>query len=140
MKKASEEIQTKTQDSVKITWYFSGAAGDEPEVAKKLKQGEIDCAALTGNGISYVIPFMRLLELPFLFRSYDEVSYIKDEMQKLFAKISADYNVKFISFADLGFVYIFSKQPISNIDDIKGKTLWVWKNDFRHKGHKLTSF
>ena len=130
MKKASEEIEKRTQGAIKVKWYFSGVLGDEPEMAKKLKQGKLDCAALTGNGISYVIPFMRLLELPFLLRAYDEVSFIKREVAKFFIKIATDYNIKFISLADLGFVYIFSKFPISKLDDVGGKTVWVWKDDY----------
>ena len=130
MKRASEEIQKKTQGAIRVTWYFSGVLGDEPEVAKKLKQGKIDCAGLTGNGISYVIPFMRLLELPFLLRNYEEVAFIKKEVAKFFTKIAADYNIKFISLADLGFIYIFSKIPINKLDDVKGRTVWIWKDDY----------
>ncbi len=130
VKKASAEIQEKTGGSVRTEWYFSSIAGDEPEVAKRVKEGKLDCAGLTGNGISYLVPPMRVLELPFLLKNLKEVDFIKQRVNKLFQNIAEDYGMKFIWMSDFGFVYIFSKVPIKKLDDIKGKTVWVWKGDY----------
>ncbi|MFZ8803794.1 MAG: TRAP transporter substrate-binding protein DctP [Candidatus Calescibacterium sp.] len=130
VRKASQEIQEKTGGLVKMEWYFSSIAGDEPDIAKKLKEGKLDCAGLTGNGISYLVPPIRILELPFFLKNVKEVDFIKQRSMKLFQNIANDYNVKLIWISDLGFVYIFSKQPLKKLDDIKGKTVWVWKGDY----------
>ncbi len=128
VKESSDEIEKKI--GVKVIWYLGGMLGDEPEIAKKVKNGNLDCAGLTGNGLSYLIPAIRVLELPFMFREYKEVDFIKEEASRLFRKIGDDYNVKFIWLSDLGPVYIFSNFPIRKIDDVNGKVVWVWKGDY----------
>jgi TRAP-type C4-dicarboxylate transport system substrate-binding protein len=130
VEKASKEISDATGGEVRFEWYTGGAAGDEPELAKKVKEGKLDCAGLTGNGISYLIPPLRILELPFLLKNYAEVDYIKKRMEKFFINIARDYNMKFLWVADLGFVYIFSNFPINKLDDVRGKRVWVWKGDY----------
>jgi len=130
VKKASLEIQEKTGGAVKTEWYFSSIAGDEPEIAKKIREGKLDCAGLTGNGLSYLIPPMRVLELPFLLRNVKEVDFIKQRVSKLFQNIADDYNMRFIWLSDLGFVYIFSKVPLRKLDELRGKSIWVWKGDY----------
>jgi TRAP-type C4-dicarboxylate transport system substrate-binding protein len=130
VKKASAEIQEKTGGLVRTEWYFSSIAGDEPDLAKKLKEGKLDCAGLTGNGISYLVPPVRVLELPFLLKNHKEVDFIKQRVNKLFQNIANDYNMRFVWLSDFGFVHIFSKVPLKKLDDIKGKTVWVWKGDY----------
>lgn len=128
----AKEVSTELEQRVglKISWYFSGSAGDEPEIAKKLKEGKLDCVAVTGNGMTYLIPPMRVLELPMLFKSLDEVDRIRKEISSLLEKIAKNYKIKFISLGELGTVHVFSKIPIRSIDDVKGKRTWVWKGDF----------
>ncbi len=129
LKSVGEKVKRRTGGKLRISWTFGGIEGDDPELAKKLKEGKLDCIAATGNGASYIIPFVRVLELPYLIRSFDEVDYIKEEVSKFFRKIAHDYNVKFIWFSEVGFAYAFSKTPIMKISDLKGKKLWIWEND-----------
>lgn len=127
-KRVADELEQKV--GVKIIWYLSGAIGDEPEIAKSLKERKIDCAALTGNGLTYLIPPMRVLELPLIFRNSEEVEKIRHEIVPLLAKIARDYKLKFIHLAEFGMVHVFSKTPIRSLEDLKGKRAWIWKGDF----------
>ena len=129
LKSVGEIVKRRAGGKLRISWTFGGIEGDDPELAKKLKEGELDCIATTGNGASYIIPFVRVLELPYLIRNFDEVDYIKEDISKFFRKIAHDYNVKFIWFSEVGFAYAFSKTPIMKISDLKGKKLWIWEKD-----------
>lgn len=126
----SQEIASQTQGELEIVWYFSGVVGDEPEIAKALRDGKLDCAALTGHGLSYVILPMRVVELPFLFRSHDEMNTIRKEISSLLARISGEYNIRLFALINLGSVHVFSKTPIAKLEDVKDKTFWVWKGDY----------
>lgn len=130
IKKFSSEIQEKTSGAVRMEWYFSSIAGDEPEIAKKIKEGNLDCAWLTGNGLSYIIPPVRILELPFFLKNIKEVDFIRKKVEKLFQILASDYGMKFFGFSDIGFVYIFSKEPVRGLSDLRGKVMWVWDGDY----------
>ena len=129
LKSVGENVKRRTGGKIRISWTFGGIEGDDPELAKKLKEGKLECIATTGNGASYIIPFVRVLELPYLIRSFDEVDYIKEDVSRFFRKIAHDYNVKFIWFSEVGFAYAFSKTPIMKISDLKEKKLWIWEKD-----------
>lgn len=134
---SADEVEKKT--GVKIVWYFSGSVGDEPEIAKSLKEKKIDCAALTGNGLTYLIPPMRVVELPLIFRDVSEVDRIRSQISSLLAKIAKDYKLKFINLAEFGIVQVFSRVPIRTLDDLKDKKVWIWKGDIlaEHMGKVL---
>lgn len=127
-KRAAEEIERKT--GIKVVWYLSGAVGDEPEIARNVKERKIDCAALTGNGLTYLIPPVRILELPLLFRDMEEVDKMRNDITPFLVRIARDYRLRFIYLSEFGTVHIFSKFPIRSVDDIRGKRAWVWKGDF----------
>jgi len=133
IKKFSSEIQKKTSGAVKMEWYFSSIAGDEPEIAKKIKEGSLDCAWLTGNGLSYIIPPVRILELPFFLRNIREVDFIRKKIEKLFQILAGDYGMKFFGFSDIGFVYIFSKRTYerSERSQRKGNVGVGWRLSWR---------
>ncbi|MCS7214466.1 MAG: TRAP transporter substrate-binding protein DctP [Candidatus Calescibacterium sp.] len=136
-RKASEEVEQKI--GIKISWYFSGAAGDEPEIAKNMKEKKIDCAALTGNGLTYLVAPARVIELPLLFKDPSEINRIRNDMSSLLAKIARDYKLKFIHLAEFGEVHVFSKTPIRTVEDVRNKRVWIWKGDIlaEHMGKVL---
>lgn len=127
-RKVSEEIGRKT--GIKIIWYFSGSAGDDNEIGKKLREGKLDCAVITGNGLTYLVPPMRVLELPLLLRNQDEADKMRKFTLPLFVKIAKNYGVRLVSLGDIGAIHIFSKTPLRKTKDLRGKRIWVWKGDF----------
>ena len=136
-KGAADEVEKKT--GIKLTWYLSGTVGDEPEIAKNLKEKKIDCAALTGNGLTYLIPPMRVVELPMIFKDASEAEKLRNEISSLLAKIAKDYKLKFVHLGEFGSVHVFSKFPIRTPDDIRGRRVWIWKGDIlaEHMGKIL---
>lgn len=134
---AADEVEKKT--GIKLNWYFSGSVGDEPEIAKNLKEKKIDCAALTGNGLTYLIPSMRVVELPLIFKDISEVEKLRNEISSLLAKMSKDYKLKFLHLGEFGSVHVFSKFPIRTLDDVRSKRVWIWKGDIlaEHMGKVL---
>ncbi len=58
------------------------------------------------------------------------MKFIKKETFPIFSTMAYNkYGMKLIVMTDVGFVYIFSKEPIRKIEDIKGKIVWIWRDD-----------
>src|SRR5262245_13846676 len=83
---AAAEIAEQTEQRVKIKYYTGGQQGDEKDYIRKIKLGQLDGAAVTAAGLSMIDPSIRVLELPMLFKSEDEVDYVATKMWPYFQK------------------------------------------------------
>jgi TRAP-type transport system periplasmic protein len=69
------------------------------------------------------------LELPFLFRNYQEVDAVTKKIQP---KLEAGFEKKgfeLLGWTEAGFVNIFSNKPIKGVADLKGAKVWMWEAD-----------
>jgi len=120
-------IKKATDGNVKLKWYWGGIMGDDIDYIKKMKEGQIDGAAFSGQGTVIACPEMAVLELPFLFRNYAEVDYIRDRMRGTFDKISEQHGYKLIIWSDQDFDQIYStKYEMNQLSDFKKAKLISW--------------
>jgi TRAP-type C4-dicarboxylate transport system substrate-binding protein len=85
--------------------------------------------ALTGHGIGHIFSPARVLEIPFLFRSYDEVDHVRAQ---LMPEIRAGFHkngFELLGWMEVGFVQLFSREPIYSIADMKKRRIWMWQGD-----------
>lgn len=124
-----KELRQKTGGRVGLKIYAGGVLGDERDVIRKMRIGQVHAAGLTGLGLGIVNPEVRVLELPMLVSSYEEADVVAN---KLRPKLEAGFEKKgfvLLGWAETGFVYIFSNSPISSRKDMDGKKMWAWEGD-----------
>lgn len=125
----NEELKAKTNGQVSFKIYAGGVQGDERDVIRKMKIGQLDAAGFTGLGLGIINPEVRVLELPFLFQSYEEVDAVTRKIQPELKAGFAKKGFEFLGWAEAGFVNIFSNKPIASIKDLKGAKMWMWEAD-----------
>src|ERR1700760_5057909 len=88
--KAAAEVKDKTAGRVTMKYFEGGQQGDERDFVRKIKLGQLDGAAVTAIGLAMIDESIRVLELPMMFNSPEEVEYVADKMwphfQDKFAK------------------------------------------------------
>jgi TRAP-type C4-dicarboxylate transport system substrate-binding protein len=109
--------------------YAGGVAGDEIDVLKKIRIGQYHAAGFTGVGIGEIAPNLRVLDSPFLFKSYDEVDYIYQKFNDEFEREIEKGGFVLLGWAEVGFVYTFTKTPVYGVDDLKKLKMWAWQGD-----------
>src|SRR5262247_1565792 len=57
---------------VTLRIYPGGVLGDEPDLVRKMRVGQIQAAALTAVGLADIDQGVSALQIPMMFRSYDE--------------------------------------------------------------------
>jgi len=125
----ANEVDKQSQGRLKFKLYGGGVSGDEPEVLRKIRFGQLQGGALTGHGIGYIYSPARVLEIPFLFRNYDEVDHVRTQ---LMPEIRAGFHrngFELLGWMEVGFVQLFSRQPIYSIADMKKRRIWLWQGD-----------
>jgi len=129
LKNAANQIKTKTGGRVTVKIFAGGVQGDEKDVVRKMRYGQLDGAALTGVGLGMIDQQIRVLELPFLFKNTAEVDRVYSSLEKYFQQQFAKKGFVLLGWAEVGFVKIFSNKPIRKKKDLKGMKMWLWEGD-----------
>ena len=129
LSKASGEIAEKTAGRVTLKYFEGGQQGDERDFVRKIKLGQLDGAAVTAIGLSMIDESIRVLELPMMFTSVEEVDYVADKMWPYFQKKFEEKGFKLNDRGEVGWAYFLSKNKVESLGDLKGQKLWQWGDD-----------
>jgi len=126
---AARRLETKTGGRIRTKLYPGGSQGDERAVIRKLKLRQLDGAAVTAVGMSLVYSGVRVMELPFLFASVDEVDYVRRRMWPYFREKFRERGYYLGPPGDIGWMYLFSQRPLRTLDDLSEMRMWAWQDD-----------
>lgn len=129
MGELDKELQEKTQGRVRFKMYAGGISGDEKDVVKKVRIGQLHAAGFTGVGLGEIAPPVRILDAPWLFRGLDEVDFVYKRFDKDFTGALEKAGYVLLGWTELGRVHVFSKDPISSPADMRKAKMWVWEGD-----------
>jgi TRAP-type C4-dicarboxylate transport system substrate-binding protein len=129
LKEYDSQIRKESNGRMGFKIYAGGVAGDEIDVLKKIRIGQYHAAGFTGVGIGEIAPNLRVLDSPFLFKSYDEVDYIYQKFNDEFEREIEKGGFVLLGWAEVGFVYTFTKTPVYGVDDLKKLKMWAWQGD-----------
>src|SRR5215470_1965227 len=127
--KAAAEVKDKTGGRVSLKYFEGGQQGDERDFVRKMKLGQLDGAAVTSIGLAMIDESIRVLELPMMFESVDEVDYVADKMWPYFQKKFEAKGFKLNDRGEVGWIYFLSKSKVESLGDLKGQKLWMWGDD-----------
>ncbi len=127
--KAAGEIKDKTAGRVTLKYFAGGQQGDERDFVKKIKLGQLDGAAVTAIGLAMIDESIRVLELPMMFETVDELDYVADKMWPYFQAKFLKKGFVLADRGEVGWIYFMSKKKVESISDLKGQKLWLWGDD-----------
>jgi TRAP-type C4-dicarboxylate transport system substrate-binding protein len=122
-------VQEATGGKVKFKIFSGGVAGDELVVLRKIRVGQLHSAGFTGVGLGEILPEVRILDAPFLFKNYDEVDHITSTLFDYFDQKFEEQGYVLLGWAEVGFVYVFTNKAINGIGDMDGVKMWMWEGD-----------
>jgi len=129
MTQLSDELADKTHGALKFKFYAGGVQGDEQDVVKKIRIGQLQAGGFTGVGIGEIAPEARILDAPWLFRNEKEVDYVYKAFDKPLSASIERGGYVLLGWTELGWVYVFSKNPINSPEDLPAQKMWVWEGD-----------
>jgi TRAP-type C4-dicarboxylate transport system substrate-binding protein len=129
LRKGGEEIAKRTDGRVTIKFYAGGSMGSDRVVLRKIRAGQLQGGALTGGALAEIDPDVQVYSLPMLFRSYDELDYVRARMDKTIAQDIEAHGFETFGIADGGFAYLMSSTPLRSADELKSQKVWVPEGD-----------
>ena len=129
LRRAGEAIKTQTDGRVDIRYYPGGVMGDDQAVQRKIRIGQLQGAFVQSGALASAFRDSQVLNAPLLFRDYDEVDAVREEMDSDIEQGFDEGGWKTFGLIEAGFAYGMSQQPISSMDTLKAQKLWLPAND-----------
>lgn len=123
------DLRARTANRVGFKFYPGGVQGDEEVVLRKIRNGQLHAGGFTGFGLGSIAPEFRAIEVPFMFRTIEEVDYVRAQLDDRFKATYKQKGFALLGWADVGFVYLFSNQPIRDPDELRAAKVWTWSGD-----------
>ena len=129
MRQMDDEVRARTDNRVGFKFYPGGVQGDEKDVLRKIRNGQLHGGGFTGFGLGAVASDVRVLEMPFMFRDLAELDYVRGKIDGQLDQVFDEGGYVNLGWVDVGFIYIFSKKPIATPEDLAAARMWVWAGD-----------
>jgi TRAP-type C4-dicarboxylate transport system substrate-binding protein len=134
-----EDWKKATDGKLKAKIFAGGTIGDEPDMVRKMRIGQINAAALTGVGLAEIAPEIMAIQLPRLLTNYEELDAVLEKMKPEFEALLLKKDFVVLNWGDAGWVHFFAKMPLVKFEDLKGAKLMVWSaSDGEMQGWKDT--
>lgn len=114
---------------VQLRIYPGGVAGDEPDMVRKMRVGQLHAAMIANQGLTQIVPDIQALQMPLMLTNYAEVDYVKE---RLAAKLEALFEAKgfkVLHWGEAGWLHFFTQKPVLRPDDLRPLRLFAWAGD-----------
>jgi TRAP-type C4-dicarboxylate transport system substrate-binding protein len=127
--KIMDDLKKKTGGEVKLKAYPGGVLGEDRDMLRKIRIGQIHGGGFTGTGLSLINKDISVMGIPFLFRDYGEVDYIMDKMEGDFRRGFEKKGYVLLGWSEIGFVYLLSNVPVTSAEELRRAKVWSIEGD-----------
>jgi TRAP-type C4-dicarboxylate transport system substrate-binding protein len=118
-----------TQGRVVLRVYPGGVAGDEPDLVRKMRIGQLQAAAVTTAGLANIDPAFNVFNIPMFFASYPELYATLDKLTPVLKQRLEAKGFVLLAWGHGGWVYFFTKQPVGSAEGLRRTKMFVWAGD-----------
>jgi TRAP-type C4-dicarboxylate transport system substrate-binding protein len=129
MKAGAKVIEEHTGGRVKFKFYGGGVQGNDKQVQRKMRTGQLNGGAFTSGGLNRFHPDADLFALPMLFRSIEEARFVRDALEGEIRQRLEDAGYVNFGLAAAGFAYMMSEKKLTTLRDLDGQKVWIPEGD-----------
>jgi TRAP-type C4-dicarboxylate transport system substrate-binding protein len=129
MRAGAKAIEQSTDGRVSFKFYGGGVQGNDKQVQRKMRTGQLHGGAFTSGAMNQFQPEADLLSLPLLFESLEEARYVRERLEGEMRQKLEDAGFVNFGFAAAGFAYMMSNKPLRTLADLDGRKIWLPEGD-----------
>lgn len=99
---------------VTLQIYHNAIAGDEPDVVRKMRIGQIQMAVFTSSGLRLLAGEVMTLNMPLLIRTEDELDYVLSEVSDVLSSSVQRARFHALVWSKGGWVRFFANAPLTS--------------------------
>ena len=123
LQKMSVDLRQSTNGEVVLRIYPGGVVGDEPDMIRKMRIGQLQSAAISNAGLAEVDPLAYAVMLPMMFESYEEWDYVRQKINPILEAKLKESGFIVLTWSDAGWVYFFTTEPMRRPEDLQAMKL-----------------
>ena len=125
----AETWEQASEGKIEVRIYPGGVAGDEPDMVRKMRIGQLHAAAISGAGLSRIAPEIQALQMPMMSSSDEELDYVRERIGPRLEAILEARGFKVLTWGEAGWVHFFTQRPVVRPEDLKPLKLFVWAGE-----------
>ena len=125
-KRLDKGIEKVTGGEWKVRVYPNGMAGDDTDVVRKMRVGQLDGGVLTTTGLSHIVRQVAVLDAPGTVNNYKQLEAVQRELGNEWDEMFRKAKTKLIAWWEAGRYRLFSKGPARNLAELRTHRAWLW--------------
>src|SRR5205809_3963177 len=114
---------------VKLRTYPGGVLGNEGDMVRKMRIGQLSAAALTAIGLHDITPEPQGVDAPMVIESYEELDYVMSKLSPRMEKSIEAKGYVVLAWSEVGFVNFFSARVFHTPVEAKEAKIFAWEGD-----------
>ena len=126
-----QQWKSATKGKVQLRIYPGGVLGDERDMVRKMRIGQIQAAGMTAEGLSEIVSDFSCYFVPLVYQDSEDVKKVTEALLPELEQKLEDNGFKLLYLSELTYAYWFSTSPIKVPSDLKNKKFFTWAGDFK---------
>jgi TRAP-type C4-dicarboxylate transport system substrate-binding protein len=114
---------------VKLIIYPGGVVGNEGDMVKKMRIGQLQAAALSSVGLHDISPEPQAIGAPMLVDSYQTLDFVMERIGPQLEKALEAKGYVVLGWSEVGFAHFFSTRPRASLKDFATAKVFAWEGD-----------
>ncbi len=127
--KMKKKIAQKTGGAVKLRFYPGQVQGDERDVVRKMRTGQLQGGSFTAVGLSQINREALILQMPRMFKSAASLDKVKKGLVEDFDKSFAKRGYVLLGWSEVGQIHLFCKEKVTTLAQLRKQRVWAWSDD-----------
>jgi TRAP-type C4-dicarboxylate transport system substrate-binding protein len=129
LKEMGQKWEAASGGKVKLRIYPGGVLGNESDMVKKMRIGQLQAAALTTIGLHDIAPDAQAVDVPMMVDSWATLDYVMDRMAPKLERIIEGKGYVVLGWSEVGFVRFFSTKKYASLAEMQGAKMFCWEGD-----------
>lgn len=129
LKQMDERFREATGGQVRLRIYPGGVAGNEGDMIRKCRLGQLQAAAVSAIGLREIASEPQAAMVPGVIDSYEELDYVMERITPTFDRIIADKGFAAIQWGYAGYVHFFTRSPARTPAEQAKLKIFAWTGD-----------
>jgi TRAP-type C4-dicarboxylate transport system substrate-binding protein len=117
------DVQRITNGRVRLRIYHNGVQGDEQDIIRKIRIGQLQAGLFSSSGLDYVSRDFLAYSMPFLIRTDAELEYVLDQTRPFMEEKLLESGMRVLALAPAGWLRFFARDPVVVPQDLRDQRL-----------------